>query len=461
MSRKKVLILSTIGLALAATLVIFLASRRTVTLVVDGNPQTLTVRAWTVGGALQAAGIAVDERDILQPQKSAWLENGQSIELIRARDVNIQVLPDGEAAQIVSGGRTVAGLLAEAGVSLGPQDRVWANGAQVSPQQDLPTGGPLALVVRRAQTIELTVDAETQTIISNAATLGEALAEAGILLEAADRLTPAAETPLNGSLKAALRRAIPLAIAVDGRVAQARSAAGTVGEALAEVGISLQGLDYSLPAEDQSLPGDGNLRVVRVNETLVLQQTTLPYTTKYENSDQVALDHQEVIVPGVLGIQVSRERVRFEDGQEVARNSDGSWVAQEPQEQTVGLGTKIEVKTIQTEVGELEYYRAISVYATAYSPCRSGVEGRCFSGTASGLPVQKGVIAVPRSWYGLLVGARVYIPGYGVAVVGDTGGMTGYWIDLAYTDADFVGWSQYVTLYFLTPVPAYVPVSLP
>jgi len=77
------------------------------------------------------------------------------------------------------------------------------------------------------------------------------------------------------------------------------------------------------------------------------------------------------------------------------------------------------------------------------------------------MKVQKGVIAVPRAWYGLLVGARVYIPGYGTALVADTGGMTGYWVDLAYGDDDYVPWAQYVTMYFLTPVPSYVPVRLP
>ena len=59
-------------------------------------------------------------------------------------------------------------------------------------------------------------------------------------------------------------------------------------------------------------------------------------------------------MPGVLGLQVSRERVRYEDGEEVLRSSDGDWVAQEAQEQTVGLGTKIELKTLQTEAGNLE-----------------------------------------------------------------------------------------------------------
>ncbi|GAP15587.1 uncharacterized protein conserved in bacteria [Longilinea arvoryzae] len=460
MRHKKITILTVISVALAAALILFLGAQRRVTFVINGEEHPARVRALTVGGALQAARITLAQGDVLEPSTGTWLKEGARIEITRARDISLQVLPGGETSQWVSADLTAADLLSDAGVPLNAQDRIWANGEQVQPQQKLAPGANLALQVRRAQTIDLQIDASRQQITSGAATLGEALAEAGILLEPADRLTPAAETPLNGPVDAVLRRAMELTIQVDGNEVIARSAAQNVGDALAEAGISLQGLDYSQPAEDQPLPADGNLRVVRVREELDLKQTSIPYTTRYENSDQVALDQRQVIVPGVLGIKVSRERVRFEDGQEVARNSDGEWVAQEAQEQTVGLGTKIEIKTVQTDQGNLEYYRAVNVYVTSYSPCRSGGT-RCYSGTASGMKVQKGVIAVPRAWYGLLVGARVYIPGYGVAVVADTGGMTGYWVDVAYSDADYVPWSQNVTMYFLTPVPSYVPVRLP
>lgn len=460
MSRKKIYIFSAIGVILAAALILSLGKTRQVTFVINGASYPAQVRALTVGGALEAAGIALNAQDNLQPPKNAWLKGGMQIEIARARSVYIVELPGGGETDLISTGQTPADLLTEAGVSLEQLDRVWANGARVEAQQLLAPGAPVALVVRRAQTVDLRINGEKQKITSSAATLGQALAEAGILLEPADRLVPAAETLLDKPLQAELRRAVELNVQADGQVVQARSAAETIGEALAESGVSLQGLDYSLPAADQPIPADGSLRVVRVTEEVALQQTTVPYTTKYENSDEVALDHREVIVPGVLGIMVSRERVRYEDNVEVSRSVEGEWQAQEAREETVGLGTRIELKSVQVDGENLEYYRAVTVWVTSYSPCRSG-GNRCYPGTSSGMKVQKGVIAVPRAWYGLLVGARVYIPGYGTAVVADTGGMTGYWVDVAYGDEDYVPWAQYVTMYFLTPVPSYVPVRLP
>lgn len=54
-----------------------------------------------------------------------------------------------------------------------------------------------------------------------------------------------------------------------------------------------------------------------------------------------------------------------------------------------------------------------------------------------------------------MVGQQVYIPGYGFAVIEDMGGgiAGSNWVDLAYSDEEFIGWHSYVTVYFLTPVP--------
>ena len=97
----------------------------------------------------------------------------------------------------------------------------------------------------------------------------------------------------------------------------------------------------------------------------------------------------------------------------------------------------------------------MKVYATSYSPCRSGTSS-CISGTASGAKVSKGIIAVTSAWYRRMGGQSVYVPDYGKAVIGDVGGgIPGrYWIDLGYEDDNFEAWSKDTTLYFLTPIPS-------
>jgi 3D (Asp-Asp-Asp) domain-containing protein len=120
------------------------------------------------------------------------------------------------------------------------------------------------------------------------------------------------------------------------------------------------------------------------------------------------------------------------------------------------------MQTLDTPGGQVQYWRAVQMYATSYSPCRSGTS-KCSYGTASGLTVKHGVVAMTRDIYNTLAGTQVYVPGYGVAVIGDVGG--GFpdgrlWIDLGYSDDDWQNWGGWVTVYFLAPIPAYIPSAL-
>ena len=136
------------------------------------------------------------------------------------------------------------------------------------------------------------------------------------------------------------------------------------------------------------------------------------------------------------------------------------------QTQIVTTGSKIVVKTATVDGVTIEYWRAYEMYATIYSPCNSGTSG-CSYGTASGLTAGKGVVAVDPDMYSYLQGQRIYVPGYGFAVIGDLGG--GYiledllgisryrWIDLGFDDDNIVDMTGWLTVYFLAPAPTSVP----
>jgi 3D (Asp-Asp-Asp) domain-containing protein len=121
---------------------------------------------------------------------------------------------------------------------------------------------------------------------------------------------------------------------------------------------------------------------------------------------------------------------------------------------SLGYGTKVEVATATVNGAQIEYWRAVQMYATSYSPCRLGTS-TCGSTTASGKQLEKGMVALPTNLYLTMQGQRLYIPGYGFATVEDAcGGCGGQpMIDLGYTDNDYQAWHSWVTVYFLTPVP--------
>lgn len=86
-------------------------------------------------------------------------------------------------------------------------------------------------------------------------------------------------------------------------------------------------------------------------------------------------------------------------------------------------------KSIDTSQGMIPYEYVLEMEASAYLPSDGDGNGI----TASGLPATHGVVAVDPDVIPL--GTKVYIPGYGVAIAADTGGMIeGYMIDLCMED---------------------------
>ncbi len=234
------------------------------------------------------------------------------------------------------------------------------------------------------------------------------------------------------------------------------AAARFVGEALAQHRLAPQGLDRVVPEETAAWPVEEPVRRVRVWEEVVLEQSTIPFEVTYQPLPEEPIDTLKVVHPGTVGIQAREVLVRYEDGQEVARIPLGEWVLQPPQPRVVGYGTRITIQTLQTPDGPIQYWRAVRVYATSYSPCRVyGPDGPCDDITASGERLRKGIIAVRLSWYRYMKGMRVYVPDYGFGIIADVGGGLGdrLWIDLGFSEEDYEPWARWTTLYFLAPPP--------
>ncbi len=370
----------------------------------------------------------------------------------------ITVIDGNQTITLQTDERVPAALLRQAGITLNPNDRLLLNGLAVAPNHTI-TKSLLTITLQIRRAVDLTIvtfDGE-QKLQSSAFSVGEVLQEASIWLRARDRVDPGIDVPVRDGMTIAITRPRELTVSADGESVQIESSRRTVGEALAEAGIPLLGLDYSLPAEKDPLPSDGQIRIVRVSESVILAQKPIPFDNDFQASADVPLDQTQILQPGENGLSVQRVRVRYEDGNEISRLTENETVVRPPKTRILAYGTKIEVKTAVVEGVEIEYWRAVQMYATSYSPCRSGGD-RCYSGTSSGKSVRRGVVGLRYSWYLNMQGQQLYIPGYGFASVEDVcGGCVGKpWIDLGFSDSDYEAWHSWVTVYFLTPVPANV-----
>ncbi len=445
-------VIAAAALAITGLLLVIFATSKVVYIDLNGETLRLRSHAATVSDVLDAAGIETIAEDRVIPNPETPLEDGTVIQVVYADLVTVDV--DQRSMPVLTAALAPADILAAAGFDLLPADRVWVDGVRLQDASLVPAERPHYIRVAKAVGIPIDVDGVRQEIFSAAPTLGEALWENGFLLHEGDRLIPDVDTPLDEVELAVFDRARPIVVRVDGSDIETLAAGATVGEVLAQTGITPVGLDFVLPHEDQPVPQDGRIEVVRVIEEVIVEMEPLAFEPEYQPAADLELDSIAVLDQGTYGVLANRIRIRSENGVEVARDLEDAWEAVEPSPRILGYGTKIVVRTLNTPYGTIEYWRAVPVYQTSYSPCNLGVN-YCGEITASGKKLAHGMIGVIRSWFNKMQGWPVYVPDYGTATIEDIGaGIPGKdWVDLAYTDEEYVIKYGWTTLYFLTPVP--------
>lgn len=165
----------------------------------------------------------------------------------------------------------------------------------------------------------------------------------------------------------------------------------------------------------------------------------------YEDDPETEAGEEKILEEGEDGKEVKIIKItQTLDGKEYKREIISVDTTQ-PKTKKIARGTKIVWKSLNTQDGEIKYWKKMRVYATHYDQHCLG----CDEWTAIGIRAGKGVIAVDPKVIPLR--SRVYIPGYGLAVAGDTGGaIKGNIIDLGFENAKTAGWSaRFVDIYLL------------
>ncbi|HEY4689613.1 MAG TPA: ubiquitin-like domain-containing protein [Anaerolineae bacterium] len=427
-----------------------------VTLIVDGEPRSVRTNQTTVENVLREAGIALYPEDRVQPAPDARVTSDATIQIARARP--IAILVDGRTIRVRTHAATLADLFAEESIRIGSRDALSIDGepAVIESRFTGVPATPHTVSIRRAVPLNVTFDdGAAQTIETTQPTLGQALAEAGIEIYLADRVTPDLHTRVTAGATVYVDRSIPVSVQVDGQMIRTRTHRERVADVLAEVGVSLQGLDYTQPPLEAPAQTGLNVRVVRVKEEFLIEQEPVAFETQVAPNPDMEIDTSQVTQEGESGVMQKRTRVRYEDGQEVGRSIEDRTLVRAPRPKIVGYGTQIVIRTIDTPDGPREYWRHFRALATSYSASTAGVSqsNPHYGKTALGWPMRKGIVAVDPKVIALR--SELYVPGYGVGVAGDTGGaIIGKHIDLGYDDDNLVIWYRWVDVYLLTPAPA-------
>lgn len=180
----------------------------------------------------------------------------------------------------------------------------------------------------------------------------------------------------------------------------------------------------------------------RFETKLVSETATIPQNVITKNDPTQEIGNDTIVQEGSDGKKTTVTKVYYYEGKEYTREILSTDTVPAV-DKIISKGTKIVWRTVDTPSGQISYWRKLRVWATQYDSHCPG----CDNYTAIGLAQGKGVIAVDPSV--IKLGSKLYVPGYGEAIAGDTGGaIKGMIIDLGFPDAHTSGWiSHFVDIY--------------
>jgi uncharacterized protein YabE (DUF348 family) len=442
---------------------------------VDGQRHEARTHAMTVGQALRRGGFDLHPEDRVSPTLDMELQPGMVIRVQRARPVELHM--DGRTRRLRTHATAVDQLLAEAGVQLGPADEIWLDERLVEPEAllwgdetdaprtpsyrggprvptDAGTGDPPVIVVRRALSLSLNDDGASTTLYTTSDTVGQVLEEHGVLLYLGDEVQPGLQDRVKPGMTVTIDRSVPIQIEADGRTIHTRTRAEDVAGALGQEGIALLGKDRVEPALSTPIRSGGTLHVIRVREEFAIEFESIPFHTEWVPDPEVEIDSIRLVREGQVGLTKRRFRIVYENDQEIDRYLEDVWAAQPPITKTMAYGTKIIIRTLETPDGEIEYWRKMRVYTTSYTAATCGKprDHPRYGYTRLGIWLTKGIVAIDPMVIPLKT--RLYVPGYGLAFAGDTGGgVKGKFVDLGFDEHNYESWHWWTDVYILTPVP--------
>ena len=205
-------------------------------------------------------------------------------------------------------------------------------------------------------------------------------------------------------------------------------------------------LASSTPNETFSFQPKVEKQTASVFSEVISEKTqTLAFKSSTVLDETLREGETKIIQPGIPGKKILQTKTILHNGQEYSVETK---VISEikPVDQILAAHPSVFVNEIQTPTGVFKYREKLRVWATSYDPFCNG----CSSKTSIGLKAGYGVIAVDPKVIPLR--SKVYVPGYGLAIAGDTGGsIKGLKIDLGFDNVKNGNWSsRYTDIYILS-----------
>jgi hypothetical protein len=178
----------------------------------------------------------------------------------------------------------------------------------------------------------------TQVAAEPADAVDVAAAESGTLaLRAGD---VASRSEIAGRLALEADGARSFTVAVDGEEREVTTTAATLGEALADAGIVLGADDRVSAPISGAVPAGETVEVTRVTSETVTEKTVEPFTTVEKDDPSLPEGEREVETEGVDGVTTSTFEILRAGDEELSRTLLASVIASVKVDEVVRVGTK-------------------------------------------------------------------------------------------------------------------------
>jgi len=433
-----------------------------------------------------------------------------------SRETSVTVIIDGERQKISTDADTIADLMDEMNLVVG-------RGDFVSPPPETKIEANLTVRIDGARRVLLTIDGDTQTLLTTATSPWDILEETELEVNENDLLMiDGTETTIANLLTwpvpanhITIKHAVELHIEDGDTTRTVYTTQDTVGDALFDAGLQLYladdvSVDLNAPVVDgltisidrstpTSLIVDGEIIETRSDGPKVIDALTdagvvlngLDYTIPFEDTplqpgmrirvirvrEEVITEQEalpfETVFEGDASLELDQRRLR-QEGQNGIRQT----YVRIRYENDAEISRHVEESVIvQEPVNRIVAYGTNIVLRTIDTPegprqywrhirmYATSYHPAALGGdnvTATGELLRHGIVAVVPGVIPFYT--NVYVPNYGIGMVADSGGglpNSRLWIDLGYEDHDYVHWSEFVDVYLLTPVPDNIRYILP
>ena len=249
-------------------------------------------------------------------------------------DKHVTISVDGQVTKVRTYAASVDGVLHRAGVTVGPHD-------SLTPAPSVKVHDGTTITIARGRLLRLTIDGVTHQAWVTGDNVDQVLQQAGLRIpQAADvSVDRGARVPLTG-MNISINLPHLVNVRVDGTVHSIVSTQTTLAGVLAEAGIVVNAADQ-ISSDLQTRPYDGlSVIILRISSGQELASSQIPFTTSTVADPNLLVGTKKVEQVGKVGTMVATYQDGYVDGVQTTKSLVGQQVTVAPVAQIIGIGTK-------------------------------------------------------------------------------------------------------------------------